>query len=77
MGLLVGLPLKIFYLLFVLLRLALPVIVLLAVFWLMRRMFRRGAGKTEEYKETKNEPKFHGPVYTVDYQEVDETEDKK
>ena len=77
MGFLVGLPLKIFYLLFTLLRLALPVLVLLAVFLLVRRVYRRSAGRTKEYKENKTEPHFHGPVYTVDYQEVDETEDKK
>ena len=77
MGLLVGLPLKLFYLLLALLRLALPVIVLLAVIWLVRRMYRRGSGQAREYKQKKNEPNFRGPVYTVDYQEVDETEDKK
>ena len=77
MGLLVGLPLKLFYLLFALLRLALPVIVLLVVFWLVRRVYRRSAGQAREHKENQTEPKFHGPVYTVDYQEVDETEDKK
>lgn len=77
MGLLVGLPLKLFYLLFALLRLALPVIVLLAVIWLVRRMYRRGSGQAREHKQKKTEPNFHGPVYTVDYQEVDETEDKK
>lgn len=77
MGLLIGLPLKIFYLLFALLRLALPVIVLLAVFLLVRKVYRRSAGQAKEHKDNQNEPHFHGPVYTVDYQEVDETEDKQ
>ena len=77
MGLLVGLPLKIFYLLFVVLRLALPVIVLLAVFVLLRRVYRSRTGQAKPRREDRTEPNFKGPVYTVNYREVDETEESK
>ena len=77
MGLLVGLPLKIFYLLFVVLRLALPVIVLLAVFFILRSLYRRRTGQAKPHREDRTEPKFGGPVYTVDYEEIDETEESR
>ena len=77
MGLLVGLPLKIFYLLFVVLRLALPVIVLLAVLFFLRRLYRSRTGQARPRREDRTEPKFGGPVYTVDYEEVDETEESR
>lgn len=77
MGLLVGLPLKIFHFLFVVVRFAWPVLLALLVYVLIRRIRRKhtkqdGTGGTAPAKE----PKFHGPVYTVDYEEVDDTEDK-
>ena len=40
MGLLVGLPLMLFRLLFVMLRLAIPVLLILLVIWLIRRNSR-------------------------------------
>lgn len=73
MSLLVGLPLKLFHILFVLLRfLWLPLLMLLVV-WLVRRG-RRGQ-ETTSGQGAPREPKFNGPVYTVEYEEVDEDED--
>lgn len=76
MGLLVGLPLKLFHILFVLIRLAWPVLLALLLLWLVRRRKQTGQQKTTR-QESSKEPKFHGPVYTVDYEEVDDTEEKK
>lgn len=73
MGLLVGLPLMLLRLLFVVLRLAIPILLILLVVWLVRRNSRGGSGGQKEPKE----PKFNGPVYTVDYEDVkDDPEDK-
>lgn len=74
MGLLVGLPLMLFRLLFVVLRLAVPILLILLVIWLVRRNSRGGgSGRQKPPKE----PKFNGPVYTVDYEDVkDDPEDK-
>ncbi len=72
MGLLVGLPMMLLRLLFVLVRLALPILLILLVIWLIRRNSRgRGSGGQKPPRE----PKFHGPVYTVDYEDVKEDED--
>ena len=70
MGLLVGLPMMLFRLLFVVLRLAVPILLILLVIWLIRRS-RRGGGPSGGQKPPK-EPTFHGPVYTVDYEDVEE-----
>lgn len=70
MGLLVGLPLKLFALLFALFRVALPVLVVLAVIWVLRRIDRRRDGGSTQ--NPPKEPDFRGPVYTVDYEEVRE-----
>ena len=70
MSLLVGLPLKLFALLFAVLRLAWPVLLVLAIVWLARR--RKNAQPSRQEKT--GEPTFNGPVYTVDYEEVDEEE---
>ena len=75
MSLLVGLPLKLFYLLFLLLRLALPVLVIVGVVWLLRALNGRRGGTQQSHTQQKpKEPEFKGPVYTVDYEEVDEKE---
>ncbi len=71
MSLLVGLPLKLFYLLFLLLRLALPVLVIVGVIWVLRKLNGRRGQPHYTGQKTK-EPEFNGPVYTVDYEEVDE-----
>ena len=77
MGLLVGLPLGIFRLLFTLVllavRLALPIAVIAVIVLLLRRT-RRGGGDPPPRREKPREPHFDGPVYTVDYEEVDEEE---
>lgn len=74
MGLLVGLPLMLLRLLFVVLRLAVPILLILLVIWLLRRRGRGGAGGGQK---PPREPKFNGPVYTVDYEDVkDDPKDK-
>ena len=74
MGWLVGLPLGLFRLLgsilLVALRFAVPILILVAVILVVRHV-RRGED------EDRQEPKFHGPVYTVDYEEVPDSEDQK
>lgn len=71
MGWLVGLPLGLFRLLFVLVRFLLPLIVLIVVLFLLRRFLRqRRDGQTD--RTSPKEPEFRGPVYTVDYEEVKE-----
>lgn len=72
MGLLVGLPLKLFYLLFTLIRLALPVLVVVGLILVLRAVARRRNGQTGYSEKKAKEPEFNGPVYTVDYEEVDE-----
>ncbi len=78
MGLLVGLPLKLFHIAFVLLRFLWPLLVLLLVRWLVRRLRRRRdpSGSAPPRRETRREPDFHGPVYTVDYEDVEEHRDE-
>ncbi len=70
MGLLVGLPLKIFYLLFTILRFAWPILVVLLVYVIRRKLRNRVAPA----RNTK-EQDFDGPVVEVDYQVVDEKEE--
>ncbi len=72
MGLLVGLPLMLFRLLFVMLRLAIPILLILLVIWLIRRNSRSGSSGGGH---SSKEPKFNGPVYTVDYEDVKEDPD--
>ena len=76
MGLLVGLPLGIFRLLFALvmlaLRLAVPIAVIVVIVVLYRR--KTGAHTERPRQEKPKEPEFDGPVYTVDYEEVDDDE---
>ena len=75
MSLLVGLPLKLFYLLFSLLRLALPILIIVGVVLVLRALNRRRGGAQPRYtQQAPKEPEFKGPVYTVDYEEVDEKE---
>ena len=76
MGLLVGLPLGIFRLLFALvmlvLRLAVPIVIIVVIVVLYRR--KTGAHTEQPPQEKPKEPEFDGPVYTVDYEEVDDDE---
>lgn len=71
MGLLVGLPLKIFYLLFTILRLAWPVLLILLVYVVRRKLRNRtgtaGGGKSSD---------FDGPVVEVDYQVVEDDKEE-
>ena len=77
MGWLVGLPLGLFCLLggilLVVLRFAVPILVIICLILLLRRL-RRGASRRSSGEP--REPEFDGPVYTVDYEEVQDPEDK-
>ena len=68
MGLLVGLPLKLLHIVFILVRFAWPLLLAALVVWLLRR--RRGGGRVRRKKD------FEGPVVEVDYTVVDEEEQK-
>lgn len=77
MGLLVGLPLKLFHILFVILRFAWPLVLLLVIRWAIRRARNSRVApdwKTTErpQKESQKTPDFKGPVYTVRYEDVKE-----
>ena len=71
MGLLVGLPLKLFSIVFVALRFLWPVLLLLLALWLVKKLRAR---QYEPRQEKTKEPEFDGPVYTVDYEDVPEDE---
>lgn len=77
MGWLVGLPLGLFRLLgsilLVALRFAVPILLIVAVILVARRLKKTSARYRDQDKQ---EPKFHGPVYTVDYKEVDDEDEK-
>lgn len=68
MGLLVGLPLRLFHIVFVLLRFLWPLVVL----WLARQLLavRRRREEGPAVHQAPKEPEFDGPVYTVDYEDV-------
>ena len=70
MGLLVGLPLKLFHIVFVLLRFAWPLLLIALVVWFLRR--RRSGGQRPARK--KRDSEFDGPVVEVDYTVMDEEE---
>ncbi|MDD3346373.1 hypothetical protein [Oscillibacter sp.] len=76
MGWLIGLPLGIFRMLagflMLALRLAVPVAVVLLVIFVLRRMKKGPGGTDATGAEPPKEPEFHGPVYTVEYEEVKE-----
>lgn len=74
MNLLVGLPLMLFRLLFVALRLVVPILLILLVIWLIRRTRQNGGSGGQKSPQ---EPEFDGPVYTVDYREVKDDEEEK
>ena len=72
MGLLVGLPLKIFYMLFTILRFAWPLLIVLAVILVQRRL--RAGGRTWT-RPSGDKADFAGPVVEVDYEVVDDKEE--
>ena len=77
MGWLVGLPLGLFRLLgsilLVALRFAVPILLIAAVI-LVARLLKKTSARYRD--EDRQEPKFHGPVYTVDYKDVDDEDEK-
>ena len=74
MGWLLGLPLGIFRLLLSLVMLVLRLAVPIALIVALVALYRRSKGGGQPKQETPREPEFKGPVYTVDYEEVDEDE---
>ena len=76
MGWLLGLPLGIFRLLLSLAMLALRLAVPIAIIVVIVVLYRRSQGTSAEQprQEQPKEPEFDGPVYTVDYEEVDDDE---
>ena len=76
MGLLVGLPLRLFHIVFVLLRFLWP----LAVLWLVRRLMLAVRRRREEgpaMHQAPKEPEVDGPAYTVDYEDVTDEDPPK
>ena len=74
MGWLLGLPLGIFRLLLGFLTLVLRLAVPIAIVVVLVVLYRRSKGGGQPRHEKPREPEFKGPVYTVDYEEVDEDE---
>ena len=74
MGWLIGLPLGLFRMLLaevmLLVRLAVPILVIVLVIWLLRRRKSRRDEGTPS-----GGPKFDGPVYTVDYEDVEDEQE--
>ena len=70
MGLLGGLPLKIFYLLFTVLRFAWPLLIGLVIYTVLKKL-RKRAGQTGSRQSSD----FDGPVVEVDYEVVDDMEE--
>ena len=71
MGLLVGLPLKIFYVFFTIFRFAWPILLGLLV-WLVLKRLRKRTGKGPASQEQE----FDGPVVEVDYQVVEDDKEE-
>lgn len=71
MGLLVGLPLKIFYILFTVLRFAWPLLLALLVYVIRRKLRNRVAPA-----QSGAERDFDGPVVEVDYQVVEDEKEE-
>lgn len=72
MGWLVGLPLGIFRILFVVLMFAVRFAVPLAVVFIAWKVYKRYRG----VKNGQQEPEFDGPVYEVDYQIVEDEKEE-
>lgn len=74
MGILLGLPLRLFALVFVLIRFFFPLALILLLVWL----WRHRQGKTRQRPGGKKSgPDFKGPVYTVEYEEVKDEEGQR
>lgn len=71
MGLLVGLPLKIFYILFTVLRFAWPLLLVLLVYVIRKKLRNRVAPAQKA-----PEQEFDGPVVEVDYQVVEDDKEE-
>lgn len=70
MGLLVGLPLKLLHIVFLLVRFAWPLLLAALVYWVLRR---RNGGQSP-FRSRRRRREDDGPVVEVDYTVVDEEE---
>lgn len=75
MGWLIGLPLGLFQMLvwavMLLVRLVVPILVIVLVIWFLRRR------KSRRGEDTPSDgPEFRGPVYTVDYEDVEDEQEE-
>ena len=75
MGWLIGLPLGLFRMLvwavMLLVRLVVPILVIVLVIWFLRRR------KSRRGEDTPSDgPEFYGPVYTVDYEDVEDEQEE-
>jgi len=78
MHLLIGVPLAIFRLIFTFLMLAVRLIVPIAVIVVILLFLRSRRQKGEpSQRQEEQPPRFDGPVYTVDYEDVAEDTDDK
>lgn len=71
MGLLVGLPLKIFYMLFTVLRFAWPLLLVLLVHVIRRKLKNRVVPAPDAQEQD-----FDGPVVEVDYRVVEDDKEE-
>ena len=74
MGLLVGLPMKLLYIVFALVRFAWPLLLAALIWWLMHRKKGGAAKSRPQGGGKKRDP--DGPVVEVDYEVVDSEEEK-
>ena len=70
MGLLVGLPLKLLHIVFILVRFAWPLLIGLVIYTVLKKL-RKRAGQTGSRQSSD----FDGPVVEVDYEVVDDKEE--
>lgn len=75
MNLLIGLPLKIFQLLFVVLRLAWPLLVVLLMILIRRKLRSRTGYQNQSRQATEESAGYNGPVVEVDYRVVEDDEE--
>lgn len=73
MNLLVGLPLKLFHVLFLVVRLAWPLLLGLVIYIVIKKLRKKG-NEAFFWQQDSKKPDFDGPVIHVDYRVVDEEE---
>ena len=66
---------KLFHLLFIILRFAWPLLLILAVYLILQRRRRKSNASDQSWQKTSEKPDFNGPVVEVDYRVLDEDEE--